>query len=329
MTFLELQQRVYRDTGFADVPQAAVVTRVKGWINDAHRRTLRDPKLTELRQGSLPFSSVANQTTYAIPQVFAKIDAIVQQTNDRKLRFMSRGVYRSIDPGERSSGTPDSYVMEGLAPVFRQPDPTGATGSGVWVVSSNAADTTQTVNFQGVRLSGDINTPIQVTLNGTTRAAIGSVTDYIEILSWNLSAGAAGTVSLYDAAVSGNLLARIPIGFKNVQYEIIRLWPTPTAVLAYLVDGQYLIQDLVQDTDIPMLPPDYHDILADYARMKEYERTGDKRLTVAADLYHTGVKNLRDYVQFPPDWRPIAGSIDNTVRRNNLGSWFPADSSYL
>lgn len=320
MTFLELKQGVYDLCGFGQSPSTAVVRRVGAWINEAQRRILRDPGMSDLRQGSLPFSSVAGQTLYAIPQVFERIDSIVQQTNDRKLRFMSRAMYRSIDPAERSSGMPDYYVPEGLRAVFMQPATTG-----IWAASSAVGDTTQKVNLQGVRASGDINQPIQTTLTGTTRVAIGSVTDYLEVLSWNLDTVATGTVSLYDAAAAGNVLARIPIGFKAVQYEVIRLWPTPAQALPYVVDGQWLIQDLVQDTDVPMLPPSYHDILGDYARMREYERTGDKRLSIAATQYGDGKNKLRVYVQFPPDYRPVAGSIDATVRRNNLGSWYPAD----
>jgi len=124
-------------------------------------------------------------------------------------------------------------------------------------------------------------------------------------------------------------LAQIPAGFLSVQYDAIRLWPTPSDVWAFNVDGQYAIQPLVQDTDIPSLPPGYHDVLCDYARMKEYERTQDARYAMAASMFADGEKKLKTFVEFPQDYRPVAGQPTNRFGFTNLpGGYFPADSRW-
>ncbi len=322
MTFADLKARVYEDCGYLPSPSTVVATRVGNWINEGYRKLLREPGMIDLRQTELPLVSVANQTLYAIPQIFESINAIVNAVNGIRLRLMSRDLYRSIDPSERSIGTPYYYIPEGYRATFAQP---AATGSGVWAVSTNPGDTTQVVTVNGVRLNGDQTAPQTATLNGLTRVAIGSFTDLVQIEAWNLSATALGAVSLYDAVTSGNELARIPIGRKNVLYDMIRLWPTPSAVYSYTIDGLMLIPTLTAETDTPIFPESYHDVLADYGKMREYERTADQRLPIAQGNYERGASNLRTYVQFPPDFHAVAGSRDSSIRRNDLGAYYPAD----
>ena len=320
MTFAQIRTRIYRDCGFADTPAAAVVARVKDWVNEGHRRVLRDPKFSKLRDGTVPFSSVVNVTIYGFPQVFERVDAMVQQTNDRRLNFLTRDKYRAMDPAERATGVPDSYVPEGYGVLYKKL----VTDGGIWAASSNIGDTTQVLTYEGTATNGDQVGPAQITLTGTTLIQLGTTT-FHDLLGWNLSAPALGTVSLYDAASLGNEIARIPIGQQSVRYDLFRLWPTPSQVLPYVVDGQFKIFDLVQDSDVPMWPESYHDVLCDYGRMKEYERTQDTRLSVASNQYTEGKEKLRQYVEFPDDYNPVAASISNVVRRNNLGGWFPAD----
>jgi hypothetical protein len=323
MTFDQIRTRIYHDCGFTDTPAALVVTRVKDWVNEGHRRILRDPKFSKLRAGTVPFSSVIGVTIYGFPQVFERVDAIVQQTNDRRLTFMTRDRYRSMDPAERATGVPSHYVPEGYGVLFKKLLADG----GIWAVSSAAGDTTQVLTYEGISTNGDQVSPAQVTLTGVTRVRLGAVT-FHDLLGWNLSAVAVGTVSLYDAAAVGNEIARIAIGQRSVRYDMFRLWPTPAQVLPYVVDGQFKILDLVQDADVPMWPESYHDVLCDYGRMKEYERTQDPRLSIASGQFTEGKEKLRQYVEFPDDYTPVASSISNVVRRNNLGGWYPADQGW-
>ncbi len=313
MTFAELKAQVYRDTGYPAIPATDVITRTAAWINEGHRHILRRPSMTNLRQGTLQFSSVASQPIYGLPQAFESMDA-----NNLRLRMLTRDQYRLVDPGERSNGTPYAWVPVGLVPVMQQPASTG-----VWAVSTSALDATQILTLVGIGTNGDEIAPAVASLNGTTRAQVG--TTYTTILQWSLSAVCVGDVSIYDASSSGNLLGRIPAGSTSVQYQGIRLWPTPGAVYTYTVDGQFEIPALINDNDVPLVPPSYHDLLSAYARYREYERTEDPRYPTAKAEFDEGVERLEATVEFPPDWHPVTGGTLQATRWNNLGAWFPGD----
>ncbi len=320
MTFSELKAQVYRDTGYPVSPGTVIDTRFGAWINEAHRHILRRPSMTNLRQGTLQFSSAASQSIYGLPQAFESMDAIMQQSNNLRLRMLTRDQYRLVDPGERSNGTPYAWVPVGLVPVMQQPASTG-----IWVVSTSALDATQILTLTGIVATGDEVAPAVGSLNGTTRAAVGALTTYVTVLGFSLSAVCVGDVSIYDAAASGNLLARIPAGATSVQYQGIRLWPTPGAVMTYTVDGQFEIPALINDNDVPLVPPSYHDLLSAYARFREYERTEDPRYPTAKAEFDEGVERLEATVEFPPDWHPVTGGTLRSAQWSNLGGWFVGD----
>lgn len=330
MTFGQLQTAVYQVCGYPPPVQPVVVGRVKNWINEAHRHCLRQPGLVELRQRSgIQFISTPGQAIYTFGFAFERIDAVVERTSHRRLRSISRDLFRSVDPAETSLGTPTCYVPEGWQPRFAVPDSTG-----IWAVSSDPFDLTQMVYLTGIRgrSRGDIRPEVPTQLNGNTRVHLGGVgagDDYVDIISWSLSSICAGDVRLYDSSAPGvspdTELSRIPAGIVYAQYWCVRLWPTPSGAVTYYVDGQIEIPELVHETDIPMLPPSYHDVLAAFARMREYERTGDSRFAVAAAEWERGIAQMRSFVNFPDDWKPVAGSMSSVDRGSNLGAGFPAD----
>jgi len=249
----------------------------------------------------------------------------VEHTSIRRLFYMSRDTFRSIDPGETSIGTPTHYVPEGWQPRFAVP-----AGTGVWAVSTSAGDTAPEVRVDaigGTSLPAQPRDNLTVTLNGVTRVPLSTtVTDLTDLVTVTLSSVCAGDVSLYDDAVAGRELTRIPRGRTAAQYWCVRLWPTPSGAITYYLDGQIEIPVLVLDTDIPMLAPSFHDILAAYARMREYERTGDNRYGLAQQEWLDGLKQLRAAVNFPDDYKPVAGS--RQIGWSNLGGQFPADQEW-
>lgn len=326
MNFAAMLAAAYDDLNYGLSPSPQVVTRMRRWINEGYLHLLRKPGLTNLRQGSLNFDSVADQDVYGLPQAFDKLpDAVVQESNNWRLQYRSRDWFRTVDPGETDSGNPYVWMPSGLTPVLRQPDQ--SAGSGVWAVSSDAADTTQSVIFAGIRAGGSQPSPFATTLTGTTRVALGSYTDYVTVRAWSLSSSCAGTVSLYDASSSGNLLAEITIGDTSVQYQGVRLWPTPAAVLTYRVDGQFSIRPMSKDSDVPMLPESYHDMLPVYARMREYAKQGDNnKLLVAREEWDKWERSLLNYVGYASDYVPVPGRLsEGRIGWNDLGGAYPAD----
>ena len=127
---------------------------------------------------------------------------------------------------------------------------------------------------------------------------------------------------------TGRILARMPIGRSHVQYQGIRLWPTPSADLTYRVDGQFLIPELVTPTDVPMLPELYHDMLVCYCGAGV--STSSMAMTRAMLEFQEWTRwlgNLQVYVDNPPDYRPVMGVLtEDGIRWTNLpGGYFPAD----
>lgn len=321
MNLGDLLLALYDDLGYRSSPDTAITTRLTRYVNEGHAHVLRLPASRSLRQGTLTFASVADQPTYGLPSAFETIDRMVQESNNIRLIAQSLDWFRRLDPGERSNGTPYVWIDLGLQPVMQQPASTG-----LWVVSTAAGDTA-TVRITAVRANGDPQAEATVSLNGTTRAQLGSVTDYTLITRWEVGSTCTGVVSLYDASTSGHELARIPIGQTTVQYQQIRLFPTPAAAVTYTVDGLLVIPDLVNNVDTPRLPILFHDMLAVYARMREYARLGDSdRYPVALQEWTTWLGRLTAYLDYPPDYRPRAGYLGEASRWSNLpGGWFPAD----
>jgi hypothetical protein len=265
MTFRELQEDVYEDTGANNpAPQPDTQARIRKNLNKAHRKILTDSALVRLRHTANPltFASAANRAFYGLPASLEAVRAITERATMRRLLPMTLDEVRDRDPGLTTADTPTWFVPIGYKCVANVPSSTG-----LWAVSSSASDTTQTVQVAGVRSA--IAADDVAVLTGTSRVAIGTVTDYVDVLAFTLSSLAVGTVSLYDAASSGNLLAEIPIGQLSAQYFMVQIYPTPAAAVTYYVDGTYRVLTLSEAQDVPQLPDAYHDLLSHYAKEQE------------------------------------------------------------
>jgi hypothetical protein len=320
MTLAEMRADVADDVR-AVATDATVIARIDRYLNEAHNDLLRNPSLRNLRNGTLRQTTEANRATYGFAEAFDTIDKVTQTTNDRFLNIRSLDWLRQIDPGQRQNGTPTDLVDMGWQPVSRMPEETG-----VWAVSTNVADTTQSVRFRAVRANGDTAAAV-TTLTGTSRVALaGGVTDLIHVTEFALSAACAGVVSLYDAAAAGNELARLVVGATSKRWKIFRFWPTPSAALDYVVDGQLSIYTLANDADVPMLPVEFHEMLPTYARMKWARYLSDRdRYLFEKSEFEAAFRKLRSYSEFPSGYRPRVADRQTSTGWNNLGAWYPAD----
>jgi hypothetical protein len=326
MTFGEIQTDVKVDVGLTASPPTPVAARIKRNINKAHRMVLRDPGLSRLRDTLEPlsFASEANLAIYGLPAAISVPRCLTERDTDRQLDPMTLTEYRRMDPGlTASSATPWAFVPLGIRQVKRVP--TQATGSGLWIASADAADVGQVATINGIRLGGLQTGDVTAALNGVTRVQFGALTDYVDIQSISLASVAVGIVSIFDAAVAGNTLAQIPIGATSPQYFVIQLVPTPSAVITYYVDGTLRGLEMDDDNEVPLLPEEFHDILADYARAREYEKMGDQRLAGALQMFNEGMNRLRYYVSCLPAPAPTLGGGSNR-QYSRYGPNFPADS---
>lgn len=319
MTFLELQRDVWRRTNKPATPDTETQDRIKAFINQRHRTLMATPGMDEFRRAEGTFTSVVDVARVALPQALARIESLFQtDPNNWRLTEKSIDWLRSVNP-QQNSGTPQIYVPKGYEYVAKQP----VDASAVFVKSSSASDT-GTVYVQGVRTGGIIGSA-QVAMTGVTAVQIGSFTDWIQIDKVYLSTAAVGSVTLHEDSGIGTELAQVSIGRYRPYYFVILLWPTPAEVQTYSFDYQREILDMVQDTDEPYLPNDYHDLLSIGGRMDEYEKMDDTRFTTAQREYNTRAKSLQYFIHGRPSERLIPKSTTGRIGYSDLGGNFPAD----
>ena len=327
MTLSDLLADSYRrlnfasDT-FANASAAQAGIRLIQFANECHRQILTLPGLDSLRDETTTVATIASTARSALGLSVSRIRGIQDRTNQRPLKEITLDELRRRDPGRVATGNPWGYAVFGTMPVLRQPAATG-----VWAASTSAADTGAgfKANVQAIRTGGYLHTPAATNLTGTSRVAIGSLTDYTEITRFYLSAVCAGDVTLYDAAAAGNVLAVIPIGQTQARYLILEWMPIPAAVQTFYVDYTRVIPDLALANDEPLLPLDFHWVIGVGMRMKEYEKTNDSRFSTAKAEYDDGIKAIRN-------WAQSDGSLLVSLRANppglgwsRLGGWYPSD----
>lgn len=316
VTLTDMLASLYSDLGYAAAPDAGVTSRLTRYLNDGYANLARLPGMAQLRQKTIALASVANQKLYGLSPAGVQVLAISDQTNNVPLRELTLGEFRRLDPQELSTGVPSHFVRMGYQPVVQQPATTG-----VWVVSSSASDTAVTVRLVGLTATGE--TAVQTaTLNGTTRVQVGALTTLTGIVSWSINTAAIGVVTLHNAAAAGDTLATIQIGKTSVQYLVLRLWPTPTAVYSYAVDVETPLPELTSGTDVPTVPVDFQSLLLEYGRMREYEYRGDDRWPIAKGMFDNNLRAFKVRVWNTPDYLPVAGVVPNTP--SNLGPWYPS-----
>ena len=258
MTFLGIQQEIFDRTGNAQSPAAAVTRQVKSYLNRWHRRILSAPGMAPLRRVIITQASVANQATYGL--VLDSIRWMTETTTQRRLRPKPLGWYRDISPDpSKYTGTPDFYVPLGHSRIHTRP----SVAAGVELFVKAAAGDVGTVKAEVIRSTG-YRASLSVVLTGATAVTMSStITDVMDIVDFYVSAAQTGVVILTQVSGSGTELSRIPIGATFQRFLRYALVPRPTAVITYQIDGIADVVDLSNDTDEPLISPDFHDILVD------------------------------------------------------------------
>ena len=320
MNFLELKQRLARRRGASDSTLiAATATRYADSLNATHRAMLRQHGMDRLRQAVTTLASVTDTQQYALPvQGVARINRIFEGTNDRKLEYRPLAWLRVSDP-DPVSGSPYIWIPAGYQDVHTQP----ANASEVFV-KSTASGSTQTAYIEGMT-SGGYQRSASALLNGTTAVSLDSaITDWVLITKFYLSAAGAGTVTLHEDSGSGTELSKLAIGDTRAQFTSVFLYPTPSSAITYSVDFTRSIPEMSNDTDEPLIPEDFHDVLIDGAELQELRKSDDpSRWELVNRAYKEGVRELRTFVTAHPDWKPRWGlPVDGFSR---LGGHYPAD----
>lgn len=318
MTRLEIIQKWCRRLGKdATTINTLAKQRCIDFLNERQRRILSAKRFARLRDVPVSLTSVADQADYALVGV-SKPLRMWDTTNERWIFAMSEAQYREINV-TGISGTPDAFVWRGLRPTAKDP----SNASSLFVKSTAAGDTTQTAYVEGVT-TGNVPRSTSVTLTGTTAVDVAStISTWERVDKFYLSAVGAGTITLHEDSGSGTELALIAIGQTNTQYQRVSLYQTPGGVYSYLLDVTRDITDLAQDTDTPLLPLDFHDLLLLGALCDEYEHLNDERLVVAQRNYDKREKELALWLA-QTGTSEAYGLGQPMQAPSQLGSWYGA-----
>ena len=322
MNLTAILAECYRRLRYNAAPPAAVTTALTSLINEVHYDLLTMPELERLRDDVIPITALANQSRTGLPPSIVRVKAIVDRTNNHKLQQVPLAELRLIDPAKAFvGGYPLRYSVIGNVAVQIQP----AAATGLWVASSAAGDTTQNAFVETIVTGGYPNNIITAgtLLTGTARVQIGTLATHIEVTRFYLDAACAGSISLYDAAVAGNELARIPIGKTFSRYLAVEWWPVQSADVIDYADVTRGVYDLVKGTDEPLIPFDFHDLLVQGVMYREYVRLDDSRLALANAAYEKGKQQLVDWVMNDGD--RIASLRQIPSAWNRLGANYPAE----
>jgi hypothetical protein len=144
-----------------------------------------------------------------------------------------------------------------------------------------------------------------------------------DVTEFSASAPVVGRVTLYDSlGAGGTPIAEIPPGRAVARYYRIGLFPVPNAPLTYWIDFEREIPPLTDPTDEPLLPLDFHDIIALLARLDEYEFKSDDRWMVTKTLVEQRTRELRAWVDNHDAYQIDA--IPSGPSTSRLGPFFPA-----
>jgi hypothetical protein len=316
MTFLELQNAVLEACGHTTAASSVQRTRIKRHLNSWQREILTRPGHSRLlRDSEYTFASVADQHTYGLGIPMGRLLGIHERTNESLLALRDLAWLRRADPGLSATGDPASaYIPRGWFPVQVQP----SSADDIFIKSSAAGDVAQVVDWEFTlstmqRVSGS------TTLTGTTAVLLGTATTVVEITKLALRTAATGVVTVTQTTGAGTTLLTLPIGQLYGRFLHVQLWPTPASVVTYRLDCTRELEDMVQDTDQPLLPRDFHPILALGAEYEEWRKLADDRAPLVYQDLEKRLRSLNAWLWDLPDHtQGVAPG------RSRLGSWYQA-----
>jgi hypothetical protein len=109
------------------------------------------------------------------------------------------------------------------------------------------------------------------------------------------------------------------MGVTAVSSTLLALWPTPSSAITYTAEILSVITDLANDSNSPLLPLDFHDVLIYGAVAREYEKNSDERLVVAQKRYDRRIKDLQYWLA-----ETDSGSGGAQERSMFNGGYYPA-----
>lgn len=287
---------LYRRLGYATSPATDVATRLTGFLNEAQQDVLGEIGGSRLVHGTIQFASIADQHEYGLPPAIARILSIRDVTNRITLEAVPEAVYRAwvADPSSYT-GRPVAYAALGLGFCALKPP----SASSIFILSTDAADTTQTLYVRVIQSTGAVTLSSAV-LTGT--AAINLAADVVDIAEVYLSAVCAGNVTVRITSGVGTVMTTIYAGNLRHRWQRIALIGTPSSAITYTVEHERDATDLVNASDEFPVPIRFSRAVVTKALCYEYEKLGDAvRWGMMTKRYEIELGQLNSYLASPPD----------------------------
>lgn len=295
MTLTEILTQIYDRFGIRATVPTEVSRRITGFVNETHNEILGQKGFQRLRRRTLSFSTVAGSSFAVLPQCVDKLYGIADRTNRIPLQELDPQDIWWGDPALASTGAnPVGYaLMDEHFPTAKEP----SDASELFVKSSSASDTTQTAYIEGITSDGNLRTA-SAALNGTTAVSFGvTITTWISITKFYLSAAGAGVVSVYEDSGAGTLLGSIGITRTAAKYSRIQFWPPTSSAMMLYADVDIAMLDLINGTDEPFLPYKFHWLLVAGGMKKEYEKREKlSAMTAQEQRMAKGVARCRTFI---------------------------------
>lgn len=314
MNLGQIEADLYEAFGVGSAPDPDTVARFRRYVNMGYREVLSMKHFLKLRRVLLTVDSIANTPFMALPASTVKIFGISDRTNDYQLEEKDLTYLRRIDPALRAQANyPWAYAMYNRAsPVVRDP----SAAAQLFVKSTHAEDV-NTAYLESI-ITGGYHQSNTVTMTGVTALGFTPTTS-IKVIKFYLSRPAVGTVTLTEGSGVGTELARIPVGKQFARYLLVHLYPVPTAVSTYYADIEFHVDDLTNAGDEPIFDEEFHQLLVDYAKSKEWGKR--EKLALKKDYYADYRRQVSEMIH----WVNSPGGPDVNAmsrRHSSLGPFF-------
>lgn len=278
----EIQDRVH------DTSSLAAIKHLRR-INMALHRVNYDVDFPQLRR-DYTLNVVANTRDYVLPSgimipndnwVIPSIGTSIRKVNRNSLEISRPGL--ASDPNRNSPNVWCDYAWSG---VSAQP-----SAASKIKVTSDSTEASLKVTVEGV-VSGEIKREM-LNLNGTTANAT-TAGAFTEIHSVSKGALGVGILTITADDLTGKpVLGTLGSLQYTRKYINVRLDPCPDQSYAISVNAIPWLPDLVNDSDVPLLPEYVHEAIVFRALMYSYPDQSNQNYRSAAGEYQDLIEFAR------------------------------------
>lgn len=269
-------------------------TRADRWINMAQQRFCLDSRLPQLRRETT-LALVADQYDYILPaDILIPSDVWTVPAEDSRIHKVNFHNFKFAQPNAIAStdkGLPSVWMDHSWVPVSAQP-----TGAGTVTATSSSTSTDNGVKLtvEGI-VSGEVDRE-QITLAGVGGAGGTATTtkQFSIIHSISKDVKGVGRITLVSNTGTPVTLGIIGPLQTRKQYIKVRLFPIPDAVQTVYLDYMPWLPDLVNDSDMPLIPDRHHTGILSRALMYAYKfQKNQKSFQQEAGFYQDLVDAIR------------------------------------